>query len=277
LRDVNEPWCPELVIVPPGRFMMGSTKPEHRWAMEQGVAWEWVDPEKPQHRVVIPRPFAIGKHNVIRGQFAAFVEATAHDMSGGCGIYTGSHWEKSSSADWCSPGFEQTNQHPVVCVSWEDVKAYVEWLGKETGQLYRLPSEAEWEHACRAGTTTATGGVTIPRRPEQANFGMNVRRTTEVGTYPPNPWGLHDMHGNVWEWVEDCWNDSIRAPRATAVPRPAAIAAPSLILVNHSLSARASTVTRRLTLSSCLAISRHKASPLKRARGQSRRSAKPAP
>jgi formylglycine-generating enzyme required for sulfatase activity len=96
----------------------------------------------------------------------------------------------------------------VVCVSWEDAKTYVEWLGKETGQLYRLPSEAEWEYACRAGTTTRYWWGDDSPTPEQANFGMNVRRTTEVGFYPANPWGLHDMHGNVWEWVEDCWNDS---------------------------------------------------------------------
>jgi formylglycine-generating enzyme required for sulfatase activity len=96
----------------------------------------------------------------------------------------------------------------VVCVSWENAKAYVAWLSQETGQPYRLLSEAEWEYACRAGTTTRYWWGDDPPTPEQANFGRNVRGTTEVGTYPANPWGLHDMHGNVWDWVEDCWNES---------------------------------------------------------------------
>lgn len=207
-RDIDEPWCPELVVIPPGTFMMGSTEPERRWAMAQGAQREWVDWEKPQHKAAIAKAFAVGKHPITRGQFAVFVEATAHDMSGDCWVYTGSAWENSSSADWCSPGFEQTDDHPVVCVNWEDAQAYVAWLTKETSQPYRLLSEAEWEHACRAGTTTRySWGNDLPT-PKQANFGRNVGKTTEVGTYPVNPWGLYDMHGNVVEWVEDCWNES---------------------------------------------------------------------
>ncbi len=193
LRDVDEPWCPELVILPPGHFMMGSTEPERRWAIDQGSKRKWVDWEKPQHRVTIPVPFAVGKHLVTRGQFAAFIEATGHDMGG------------SASADWCAPGFEQSDQHPVVYVNWDDAKGYVAWLSGETGQPYRLLSEAEWEYACRAGTTPRYWwGDEIT--PENANYGWNLRTTTEVGTYPPNPWGLYDMHGNVGEWVEDCRN-----------------------------------------------------------------------
>jgi formylglycine-generating enzyme required for sulfatase activity len=95
----------------------------------------------------------------------------------------------------------------VIEVSWDDAKAYVNWLKRETGHPYGLLSEAEWEYACRAGTTTPySWGDEIT--PENANYGRNVGKTTEVNTYPANPWGLHDMHGNVWEWVEDCWNDS---------------------------------------------------------------------
>jgi formylglycine-generating enzyme required for sulfatase activity len=110
--------------------MMCSTEPERRWAMGQGAQREWVDQERPQHRVAIPEPFGVAKHAVTRGQFAAFVEATTHDMSGGCWTYTDRKWEQSSSVDWCSPRFEQTDQHPVVGVSWEDAKAYVEWLAR---------------------------------------------------------------------------------------------------------------------------------------------------
>jgi formylglycine-generating enzyme required for sulfatase activity len=235
LRDVDEAWCPQLVILPPGNFMMGSTGPERRWAMQQGAQRESVDPEKPQHRVAIAAPFAIGKYQVTRGQFATFFEATGHDMSGGAWVYIGSTWEQDASADWCSPGFEQTDQHPVVCVSWQDAHAYVAWLSKRTGQPYRLLSEAEWEYAARAGTTTscswgneitaadaneaeweyaARAGTTTSYSwgneitAADANYDGNVGKTTEVGAYPANPWGLHDMHGNVWEWVEDCWNES---------------------------------------------------------------------
>jgi formylglycine-generating enzyme required for sulfatase activity len=107
-------------------------------------------------------------------------------------------------------------------VSWEGAKTYVKWLSEQTGHPYRLPSEAEWEYACRAGTTTPFWtGATIGT--EQANYDGNYtydpgrkgeyrERATPVDTFEANPWGLHDMHGNVWEWVEDCWNDSYDAP-----------------------------------------------------------------
>jgi formylglycine-generating enzyme required for sulfatase activity len=101
IRDSD--FAPELAIIPPGKFMMGSTELERRWAIGQGAERELVDPENSQHRVQIAEPFAIGKYNVTRGQFVAFVEATAHDMSGGCWLHTGSNWKKCSSADWCSP------------------------------------------------------------------------------------------------------------------------------------------------------------------------------
>jgi formylglycine-generating enzyme required for sulfatase activity len=125
--------------------------------------------------------------------------------------------------DWKNPGFAQTNQHPVVAISWRDAVAYCEWLAKETGQPYRLPSEAEWEYACRAGTTTPFSfGRTIT--PDQANYdgnyvygngskGVYREKTVPVGSLPANPWGLHEMHGNVYEWVEDVWhNDYSGAP-----------------------------------------------------------------
>jgi formylglycine-generating enzyme required for sulfatase activity len=99
-------------------------------------------------------------------------------------------------------------RRPVINVSWNDAKAYVAWLKQASGKHYRLLSEAEWEYACRAGTTTRYAWGDDPPTPEQANFGRKVGKTTEVGIYPANPWGLYDMHGNVWEWVEDCWHDS---------------------------------------------------------------------
>jgi formylglycine-generating enzyme required for sulfatase activity len=105
-------------------------------------------------------------------------------------------------------------RRPVINVSWRDAHAYCEWLAKETGQPYLLPSEAEWEYACRAGTTTRYAfGDTIA--PKDANYSESkVGRTTEVGSYPPNAWGVYDLHGNVWEWVEDVWHESYKGAPA---------------------------------------------------------------
>ena len=168
--------------------------------------------ERPVHEVEVSS-FALSKHEVTRGQFAAFVAATGHNTRGGCvGIGTGS---------WRDKGW-QNDGHPVVCVSWEDAQAYVRWLRRETGGRYRLPSESEWEYAGRGGTTTAwfwddRGEDWC----EYANAGDSDdrcddgwERTAPVGSFPANGSGLHDMAGNVWEWVEDCWHDDYDgAPR----------------------------------------------------------------
>ena len=179
-----------MVAVRAGSFMMGSTEAERQWAMGQGAARKWVDVEKPQHRVQITKPFAVGKYEVTFDEWDACVK------SGGCNGY------KPSDEGW------GRGRRPVINVSWDDAQAYVAWLSKKTGQPYRLLSEAEWEYAARAGTTTRySWGDDIT--PEKANYhGSNVGKTTEVGSYPANPWGLHDMNGNVGEWVEDCWNES---------------------------------------------------------------------
>jgi formylglycine-generating enzyme required for sulfatase activity len=151
--------------------------------------------EHPQHPVTIGNPFAVGVCPVTRGEFAAFVKASGHKVEGG---------EKSS---WRDPGFPQNDDHPVVCVSWYDAQAYVAWLTEISGgRPYRLLSEAEWEYCCRAGTSSAysTGDSIMP---EQANFGEASKGTTSVLKFPPNPWGLYDMHGNIWEWCEDNWRE----------------------------------------------------------------------
>ena len=169
-RDINdEPWCPELVVIPSGTFMMG---------YEEG----------PQHEVRIGHRFAVGRYPVTFEEYDRFARETGRG--------------RSDDQNW------GRGRRPVIDVSWDDTQAYVKWLSKETGQPYRLLSEAEWEYACRAGTTTRySWGNDLPT-PKQANFGSNVNKTSEVGSYPPNPWGLYDMPGNVWEWVEDCWNES---------------------------------------------------------------------
>jgi formylglycine-generating enzyme required for sulfatase activity len=179
-RDIDAPWCPELVVIPPGEFLMGSpdTDPEA------------YDAEKPQHRVRIAYPLAVGRYPVTFEEYDHFCERTRRQLPDDSGSGRG--------------------RRPVINVSWDDAKAYVEWLAVEAGKPYRLLTEAEWEYACRAGTTTRYWwGDEISKN--RANYDGD--RTSEVGRYPASPFGLYDMHGNVWEWVEDRWHDTYeRAP-----------------------------------------------------------------
>ena len=180
--------CPEMVVVPAGEFMMGSPEKKRERSSD----------EEPQHQVTISQPFAVGKYEVTVGQFAEFILKTNH--------FIGYCRDKSENGSWHNPkAFKQSDNHPVVCVSWDDAQAYVEWLSTETGQSYKLLTETEWEYAARAGTTTTYYfGNTISK--SQANFGHHMYGTTLAGSYPANAFGLYDMHGNVWEWVEDCWH-----------------------------------------------------------------------
>ena len=195
---------PELVLLPTGRFQMGSPEHERRIAMASGSQPGWLARELPQHWVGIEKPVAMGRYPVTVGEWRAFVAATG--------------WQSSGEVDWDAPGFAQTDRHPVVGVNWFDAIRYVRWLSEATGKAYRLPSEAEWEYACRAGTRTAFAyGDTITT--EQANYDGNFTYnggprgtyrggTSPVGSYPANPWGLFDMHGNVWEWMQDVVHDN---------------------------------------------------------------------
>ena len=187
-RDCAE--CPELVVVPSGSYMMGSP------SSEDGR----YDDERPVHRVRIGWAFAVGVYEV------TFAEWDACVSGGGCYGY------RPDDEGW------GRGRRPVINVSWEDAKAYVEWLSRKTGKGYRLLSESEWEYVARGGTTGPFHtGSTIS--PSQANYdgnytygsgrkGRHIGKTVQVGSYPPNRFGLHDVHGNVWEWVEDCWNGS---------------------------------------------------------------------
>ncbi len=199
-RDIDAPWCPEMVVIPAGTFLMGSPEKEEGRYGDEG----------PQHKVTIGARFAIGRTPVTVGEYRQFVEVTHHRHEGGMRVWTGSEWKDDASKSWQDPGFAQADRNPVVGVSWRDAVAYCEWLAKETGEAYRLPSEAEWEYAARAGTTTRYWwGDAIT--PKNANYvESKLGKTTEVGAYPPNPWGLYDLHGNVWEWVEDVWHDSYK-------------------------------------------------------------------
>jgi formylglycine-generating enzyme required for sulfatase activity len=202
------PDCPELVVVPAGTFAMGAPPDEERHpGNTQG---------EDQVRVAIAKPFAVGRFAVTRGEFAAFVAATDFRTDGGCFVSTGSAFKRDPERSWRSPGFAQDDRHPVVCVSWEDAKSHVAWLSSLTGKSYRLLSEAEREYVARAGSTTPFWwGATVST--DQANYDGNIRygagakgvwrqATVPVDSFAANPWGLYNVHGNVWEWTEDCWN-----------------------------------------------------------------------
>jgi formylglycine-generating enzyme required for sulfatase activity len=201
---------PEMVIVPAGKFMMGAPK------TELGRS----DNEGPQHPVTLAQPFAVGRHAVTRGQFAAFVNNTGYKTEGGAYVrvvgWFGGIWKSDPSASWRNPRFPQDESHPVVCVGWEDAKAFAAWLSSQSGRDYRLLTEAEWEYAARAGTTTPFWwGSTIT--PAQANYGgggaKGEFRTVAVEEFAANPWGLYQVHGNVWEWCEDVQHERYdRAP-----------------------------------------------------------------
>ena len=141
----------KLKLIPADEFLMGSPDTDK----------DAKDDEKPQHRVRITRPFYLGVHEVTRGQFRRFVDDSGYqteaekDGNGGLGWNEAANkFEQAPRYTWREPGFEQTDEHPVVNVSWNDAVAFAEWLGKKEGKTYRLPTEAEWEYACRAGTTT---------------------------------------------------------------------------------------------------------------------------
>ena len=172
--------CPEMVVVATGSFMMGSSSSEKGRDSDEG----------PQHRVRIAQPFAVGVYEVTFAEWDACVSA------GGCNGY--------GPADRGWGG----GQRPVIYVSWNDAQAYVKWLSNKTGKRYRLLSEAEWEYVARAGTEAPFHfGMTISKN--QANYNRNYgAQTVEAGSFPSNGYGLHDVHGNVDEWVQDCWNDS---------------------------------------------------------------------
>jgi formylglycine-generating enzyme required for sulfatase activity len=213
------PTCPEMVVVPAGTFVMGTPastleRVEVRAETETSV-------------IRIARPLALGRHEVTRGEFAEFIRESGHEIRPGCRTWdaTLGRFNDDGRRTWSNPGVpaEPTDTHPVSCVAWADAQAYARWLSQKTQRRYRLPSEAEWEYAARAGTSSLrfwgdapedgcdfantydTAGRTAYRL-GWANAGCadGFPDVAPVGQFRPNAFGLHDMIGNVWEWVEDC-------------------------------------------------------------------------
>lgn len=225
------PDCPDLVVIPPGVFEMGSPASEEGRRKNEG----------PVHQVAL-KAFAIGRTEVTRGQYAAFVAATAHPSGNDCWLYNGEKWLKQEGKSWRDPGFRQEDNHPVVCVSWDDAQAYASWLSTKTGKRYRLPSESEWEYAARAGTRMAQpwSGVDADAC-NHANLASENRQftlfglgnqgspncrdkypnTAPTGAMKANGFGLYDVIGNASEWVEDCFDGSYVGAPADGGPRTA--------------------------------------------------------
>lgn len=213
-RDCRD--CPEMVIVPPGEFVMGQDGGEpDRY-------------EGAPHRVKIDYAFAVGRFELTQGQYRRFVTATGHKTAGtGCNAFFGDKVIPLANTNWSDPGYGRAvrDDEPVACIRWSDAKAYVSWLAGRTGKKYRLLTESEWEYAARAGASglhtwgedptqackfanihDASGAKTkaiLPYGPAPCDDGFEM--LSPVGRFTPNAFGLYDMIGNVWEWVEDCY------------------------------------------------------------------------
>lgn len=223
--------CPEMVVVPAGQFVMGTADSEPGRLSNEG----------PQREVAISQPFAVSKYEVTVADFRRFSEETDRGVKNtNCVVVTGLRGgEPVAGKSWQDPNYEQDEDHPVVCISWNDSQDFVAWLSEKTGKSYRLLTEAEWEYAARAGTSTrysfgnsedqlceyanvpdvrAKADIEsnegwVPWRYVDCDDGYGLQ-TSPVGTFKPNAFGLHDMHGNVWEWVQDCYVDNFEgAPK----------------------------------------------------------------
>jgi formylglycine-generating enzyme required for sulfatase activity len=211
------PDCPEMVVIPAGSFAMGSSDAEKSWAANHGGSLKSVADEAPQH-VVSVRSFALGRYDVTRAQYAAFVRETGYSTGTGCYESSMPGSPQRATANWQNTGSPPSDRNPVVCVTWHDAQAYISWLNKKVNAPsstandgpYRLPSEAEWEYAARAGTTTRFWwGDDETAADAHAWYKSNSNgHTPPVGLKPANAFGLYDIVGNVWQWTQDCYAES---------------------------------------------------------------------
>ncbi len=239
-REVTNSIGMKLTLIPPGEFQMGSGESAEATAAffnktygQDHVTADFSKDEYPQHRVRITKPFYLGTYHVTRGQFRQFVKDSGYKTDAEKGENPGAWgWNPDKKEfgfngkySWRNAGFEQTDEHPVVCVSWNDAVAFCAWLRKKEGKTYRLPTEAEWEYACRAGTTTryysgddpetlatvgnvadAAAKAKFPDWTWTINASDGHVFTSPVGTFRPNAFGLYDKHGNASQWCADRYN-----------------------------------------------------------------------
>ena len=224
------PECPEMVVVPAGKFLMGSSDADlaRAKAAVDNILFRWtfssrLGQEQPQHEVTLRHPFALGRYAVTRGEFAAFVRATGYQPEPSCTPFGDRRYRFNTHAGWLNPGFAQGDRDPVVCVSIADAEAYIAWLNKHAAGSepssrlgpYRLPTEAEWEYSARAGTTTArwwgdeigVGNAVC----DMCGTRWDDQRTAPVEAFPGNPFGVSGMLGNAFQWTADCWNPDYRS------------------------------------------------------------------
>jgi formylglycine-generating enzyme required for sulfatase activity/serine/threonine protein kinase len=221
-------------LLPAGEFEMGSSQADLQ-RMPPDATWFFADfipgrrkAETPRRRVKITKPFHVSAHEVTIGQFREFVAGTGYKTTAerdGRGYgWDNADWVRSDKFNWRNPGFDQRDNHPVCNVSWEDAVAFCHWLSKREGAIFRLPTEAEWEYACRAGTDTrfSTGDdsdslrgfanladASLRRKHRSIDWAVawddGFAETAPVGSFQPNAFGLYDMHGNAWEWCQDVY------------------------------------------------------------------------
>jgi formylglycine-generating enzyme required for sulfatase activity len=220
--------CPELALVPPGQFMLGSAPDAPELVADTG--------EAPAVQLSFSRPFLVSKREITVGEFRRFVDATGAKSAPGCRVWSGGQWVQDHGRGWSDPGFAAAprDDEPVVCVSWDDARAYAEWLSAESGKRYRLPSEAEWEYVARGGTSfprywgendsredlalslacdnanvydaSAVDALRLPW--PNARCDDRASALAPVGQHKPNAFGVYDIIGNAREWVMDCYTAS---------------------------------------------------------------------
>ena len=212
--SVNYPVKLDFIWVPAGSFLLGDQS-------GKGQA-----DEKPVRNIRLDG-FWIQTTEVTRASYEQFVKETQYETGNSCWIHQDG-WIEQTGLDWDNPGFPQGATHPVTCVSWYDAKAFITWLNQQSSHRFRLPSESEWEYAVRAGSNSTyffgndpielcefANAADLSALADYPDFSVNqcndnYVRTSPVGIFKPNPLGLYDVYGNVWEWVEDCWTDNYR-------------------------------------------------------------------
>ena len=225
------PTCPDLVVIPPGSIVQGS---EGR---------DTIEPERyegPPHKVTIGYSFAVGRTEITTGQFREFAKATGYVANDVCNIWDGLKATATPKTGWMNPGYGRppADNEPGACLSWDDAQAYIKWINQKTGKKFRLLSESEWEYVARAGKNAGkytwgdnpddackTANVAdleskkipppmTPRPFAPANCNDGYSYISPAGALQPNAFGVYDMIGSVWEWVEDCYT----MPYATNTP-----------------------------------------------------------
>ena len=202
--------CPEMIVIPAGHFIQGTNATEMEPQVNEG----------PMRQVTIDYALAVSRYEITKAEFAFFATESGY-LGEGCYIYNGA-WKMEDSRSWRSPGFDQEDNHPVTCISWNDAQSYVRWLTYKTDRKYRLLSSSEWEYAARSGDSEAIDSTRLCESANVADRSTktvypgweifdcqdNFVHTAPIGSYRANAFGIYDLIGNVFEWVTDCWNDN---------------------------------------------------------------------